>query len=145
MVEVNVNVKVKVEAPEFTNALLVVANALGGLNLGKAMQIEPINITDMKEEKKVEVKKAEKIKKVEAKEDVKEEIAEAKEEIEKNNENTTSEVKYTKEEVRTKAAQVSKAGKKDKLKELFGEFGASKLSEVKEEDYSAFMNKLENL
>lgn len=29
MVEVNVNVKVKVEAPEFTNALLVVANALG--------------------------------------------------------------------------------------------------------------------
>ncbi|MCE0783888.1 hypothetical protein LWE97_04695, partial [Clostridioides difficile] len=76
---------------------------------------------------------------------VKEEIAEAKEEIEKNNENTTSEVKYTKEEVRTKAAQVSKAGKKDKLKELFGEFGASKLSEVKEEDYSAFMNKLESL
>ncbi len=62
MVEVNVNVKVKVEAPEFTNALLVVANALGGLNLGKAMQIEPINITDMKEEKKVEVKKLKRLK-----------------------------------------------------------------------------------
>ncbi|UDN60591.1 hypothetical protein [Clostridioides sp. ES-W-0016-02] len=145
MVEVNVNVKVKVEAPEFTNALLVVANALGGLNLGPAMQIEPINITDIKEEKKVETKKAEKTKKVEVKENVKEEKTKVKEEVTENNENTTSEIKYTKEEVRSKAAQVSKAGKKDKLKELFGEFGASKLSEVKEEDYSAFMNKLEIL
>lgn len=145
MVEVNVNVKVKVEAPEFTNALLVVANALGGLNLGQAMQIEPINITDIKEEKKVETKKAEKTKKVEVKENVKEEKTEVKEEVTENNENTTSEIKYTKEEVRSKAAQVSKAGKKDKLKELFGEFGASKLSEVKEEDYTTFMEKLESL
>ncbi|MGX9755980.1 hypothetical protein ACWYRQ_06870 [Clostridioides difficile] len=145
MVEVNVNVKVKVEAPEFTNALLVVANALGGLNLGQAMQIEPINITDMKEEKKVETKKAEKTKNVKVKEDVKEEKTEVNEEVTKDSEDTTDEVKYTKEEVRTKAAQVSKAGKKNKLKELFDEFGASKLSEVKEEDYSAFMDKLENL
>ncbi|MCC0658556.1 hypothetical protein IC175_18570 [Clostridioides sp. ES-S-0123-01] len=145
MVEVNVNVKVKVEAPEFTNALLVVANALGGLNLGQAMQIEPINITDMKEEKKVEAKKTEKTKNVKVKEDVKEEKTEVKEEVTKGSEDTTDEVKYTKEEVRTKAAQVSKAGKKDKLKELFGEFGASKLSEVKEEDYPVFMDKLESL
>lgn len=141
MVEVNVNVKVKVEAPEFTNALLVVANALGGLNLGKEMQIEPINITDIKEEKKVETKKAEKTKNIE----VKEEKTEIKEEVTKDSEDTTDEVKYTKEEIRTKAAQVSKAGKKDKLKELFGEFGASKLSEVKEEDYPTFMDKLESL
>ncbi|MCC0696907.1 hypothetical protein [Clostridioides sp. ES-S-0048-02] len=141
MVEVNVNVKVKVEAPEFTNALLVVANALGGLNLGQAMQIEPINIMDMKEEKKAETKQAEKTKKVEVKEDK----IEVKEEVTKDSEDTTDEVKYTKEEVRTKAAQVSKAGKKDKLKELFGEFRASKLSEVKEEDYPAFMDKLESL
>lgn len=140
MVEVNVNVKVKVEAPEFTNALLVVANALGGLNLGQAMQIEPINITDVKEEKKVE-----KNKKVEVIEDIKKEQTEVKEEVTENNESTASGLKYTKEEVRTKAAQVSKAGKKDKLKELFSEFGASKLSEVKEEDYSAFMDRLENL
>ncbi|MGO0904952.1 hypothetical protein ACTPC6_04175 [Clostridioides difficile] len=140
MVEVNVNVKVKVEAPEFTNALLVVANALGGLNLGQAMQIEPINITDVKEEKKVE-----KNKKVEVIEDIKEEQTEVKEELTENNESTANGLKYTKEEVRTKAAQVSKAGKKNKLKELFDEFGASKLSEVKEEDYSAFMDKLENL
>lgn len=62
MVEVNVNVKVKVEAPEFTNALLVVANALGGLNLGKAMQIEPINITDMKKRRKLKLKKLKRLK-----------------------------------------------------------------------------------
>ena len=48
----------------------------------------------------------------------------------------------TKTDVRAKALALSKAGKSDLLAEIFGKFGASKLSEVKESDYPELMREL---
>lgn len=51
--------------------------------------------------------------------------------------------KWTKAEVRERLAELKKAGKD--LKELFKQFSASKLSDVKEEDYPALMAKAEEM
>lgn len=56
---------------------------------------------------------------------------------------TTPEV--TKTDLRNKGLELTKAGKSDEMKAVFEEFGAAKLSEVKEEDYAAVMEKLEAL
>ena len=50
--------------------------------------------------------------------------------------------KITKTDVRAVALKLSKAGKSKELKAIFSEFGAEKLSEIKEEDYPALMAKL---
>ena len=50
---------------------------------------------------------------------------------------------WTKAEVREKLAELKKNGKD--LKELFKQFSASKLSDVKEEDYPALMAKAEEM
>lgn len=49
----------------------------------------------------------------------------------------------SKTDVRAIALKLSKAGKQAELKEIFNEFGAEKLSEVKEADYPALKAKLE--
>lgn len=51
--------------------------------------------------------------------------------------------KWTKAEVRERLAELKKAGKD--LKELFKQFSASKLSDVKEEDYPALMTAAEEM
>lgn len=56
-----------------------------------------------------------------------------------------SEVTYTLEQVRDKLANLSRSGKQAEVKALLGEFGANKLSEVKEEDYAALMKRAEEL
>lgn len=49
----------------------------------------------------------------------------------------------TKTDVRAVALKLSKAGQQDKLKEIFGKYGADKLSGIAEADYSALMKDLE--
>lgn len=51
--------------------------------------------------------------------------------------------KWTKAEVRERLAELKKAGKD--LKELFKQFSANKLSDVKEEDYPALMTAAEEM
>ena len=46
-------------------------------------------------------------------------------------------------DVRSKALVLSKAGKQDKLKEIFAKYGATKLSAISEENYSDLMKDLE--
>lgn len=47
-------------------------------------------------------------------------------------------------DVRAVALKLSKAGKSDVLKEIFAKFGATKLSEVPEENYAELMEELTN-
>lgn len=47
-------------------------------------------------------------------------------------------------DVRAVALKLSKAGQQAKLKEIFGKYGAAKLSEVKAEDYATLMEDLNN-
>ena len=49
----------------------------------------------------------------------------------------------TKQDVRKVALAMSKAGKNDQLGEILGRFGATKLSQVKEDDYAALLADLE--
>lgn len=51
----------------------------------------------------------------------------------------------TKAEVRAKALELTKAGKSGELKKVLASFGAEKLSEVKEQDYAACLEKLEEV
>ena len=51
----------------------------------------------------------------------------------------------TKSELRAKGIELTKAGKSEDLKDALSEFGASKLSQVKEEDYADLMKKLEEI
>ena len=47
-------------------------------------------------------------------------------------------------DVRAVALKLSKAGQQAKLKEIFAKYGATKLSEVKADDYAALMEDLTN-
>lgn len=51
--------------------------------------------------------------------------------------------KVSKTDVRAVATALSKAGKREALSAIFAEFGGKKLSDIKEEDYPALMEKLE--
>lgn len=51
--------------------------------------------------------------------------------------------KVSKTDVRAVATALSKAGKREQLSAIFAEFGGKKLSDIKEEDYPALMEKLE--
>lgn len=64
------------------------------------------------------------------------EVKEAKEVIE---------VKVTKEQVREVFSKLVKAGKQKEAKELTAKYGASKVGEVKEEDYVAILKDAEEL
>lgn len=56
---------------------------------------------------------------------------------------TKPERKVSKTDVRAIATALSKAGKREQLSAIFAEFGGKKLSDIKEEDYPALMEKLE--
>lgn len=50
--------------------------------------------------------------------------------------------KVSKTDIRAVALKLSKAGKSDELRAIFGKFGAERLSDIKEEDYPAVMAEL---
>lgn len=50
--------------------------------------------------------------------------------------------KVSKTDVRAIATALSKAGKREELAAIFAEFGGKKLSDIKEEDYPALMERL---
>lgn len=54
-------------------------------------------------------------------------------------------VKVTKEQVREVFSKLVKAGKQKEAKELTAKYGASKVGEVKEEDYAAILKDAEEL
>lgn len=85
--------------------------------------------------KNVKVAEKEETQKVEKSNDVTE-VKEAKEVIE---------VKVTKEQVREVFSKLVKAGKQKEAKELTAKYGASKVGEVKEEDYAAILKDAEEL
>ena len=58
---------------------------------------------------------------------------------------TKKEAVYTLVQVREKLASLSRAGKQTQVKALIEKFGATKLSEIKEEDYAALMQEAEGL
>lgn len=58
-------------------------------------------------------------------------------------EDTAPQQAVTKQDVRKVALAMSKAGKNDQLGEILGRFGATKLSQVKEDDYAALLADLE--
>ena len=59
-------------------------------------------------------------------------------------EKTEEQKTLTLTDVRAVALKLSKAGKSDTLKEIFAKFGATKLSEVPEENYAELMEELTN-
>lgn len=60
-------------------------------------------------------------------------------------ESPTQTTSLTLEEVRAKLTDISQGGKKTEVSALIAEFGATKLTEVKSEDYAALMAKAEAL
>lgn len=54
-------------------------------------------------------------------------------------------IKVTKEQVREVFSKLVKAGKQKEAKELTAKYGASKVGEVKEEDYAAILKDAEEL
>lgn len=128
-----------------TNEVLDFINAFGGRAVTTQVTIDGAKIGAKvdaalgasKEEKKIEapnkdVEKKEEIQKIEQSNEVKED---------KKNE----EIKVTKEQVREVFSKLVKSGKQKEAKELTAKYGASKLSEVKEEDYSTILKDAEEL
>ncbi|WP_338631511.1 hypothetical protein [Clostridium baratii] len=68
-----------------------------------------------------------------------------KEQIEIKEDKKESNHKVTKEEVRAVFTKLIKAGKQKEAKELTAKYGASKLPDVKEEDYAAIKEEAEAL
>lgn len=99
------------------------------LLLAAAKAAQPAKEETKKEEVKKETKKP--AKKQEAK---KEEEPKAKK--------PAKEETKTKNDIRYLALALTKDGKEDKIAEVFAEFGASRLSEIKEEDFQAVYEKL---
>lgn len=125
-----------------------------------AIQLEGAKVVgDMKQEKKstpnkkepkVQHKKEE-IKVVDNKKEIP--IVEAEEigqditptEIKEAEEVVVEEIKVTKEEVRAVFSKLVKAGKQKQAKELTAKYGASKIPDIKEEDYAAIIREAEEL
>lgn len=58
---------------------------------------------------------------------------------------TEPETTYTLVQVRERLSDLSRAGKQAQVKALIGQFGAAKLSDIKEKDYAALMKEAEEL
>ncbi len=126
-----------------TNEVLDFINAFGAGVVTSQITIDGAKVgaalEDIKESKKSNPIKEE-VKTVE-----KEEI----QKVEKPNEVTEDKesevVKVTKEQIREVFSKLIKAGKQKEAKELTGKYGASKVGEVKEEDYAAILKDAEEL
>lgn len=62
---------------------------------------------------------------------------------EKRTENNDKSSKITKEMIRAKGIEITKAGKQDQLAAVFKQFGAANLRSIKENDYEAVYEMLE--
>lgn len=128
-----------------TNEVLDFINAFGAGAVTTQLTIDGEKVGAAlgatKEDKKIEVLNKEV--KVEEREETK------KVEVEESNnvtEDKKSEVvKVTKEQVREVFSKLVKAGKQKEAKELTAKYGASKVGEVKEEDYAAILKEAEEL
>lgn len=98
--------------------------------IGKGKELDPV-----KEEKKI-------VDKVEDSKAESEKIGQANDVTEIKED---KEVKVTKEQVREIFSKLVKAGKQKEAKELTSKYGASKVGEVKEEDYAAILKDAEGL
>lgn len=126
-----------------TNEVLDFINAFGGGAVTTQVTIDGTKVGAvvgaMKEDKKSD----------QIKEEVKIVQKEETQKIEQSNEVTedkkSEEVKVTKEQVREVFSKLVKAGKQKEAKGLTAKYGASKVGEVKEEDYAAILKDAEEL
>ncbi|SCK04327.1 Uncharacterised protein [uncultured Clostridium sp.] len=129
-----------------TSEVLDFINALGAKAITSQVSVDGANVTeivaksiseDRQEDKKADV----------TDKDVKEkEETQKAQQANKVTEDKKSEVgKVTKEKVREVFSKLVKAGKQKEAKELTAKYGASKVGEVKEEDYAAILKDAEEL
>lgn len=120
---------------------------IGTFGTKAAIQLEGAKVGSRSEEKKEQVKVQPK--KGETKDNIPvvetEQLGQADEVTDVKEAEETEDVKVTKEEVRAIFSKIIKAGKAKEAKELTTKYGASKISEVKEEDYAAILKDAEGL
>lgn len=136
------------------------ANALKGIESKKEVQEVEVKEVEVKEVKKETVtEKKEEVKQVDTpKEEVKKEtVVEKKEEIKKEEKSNPlkneqvktvdppSKEKITKEMIRATFAKLIKAGKAKEAKDITTKYGAKKVPDLKEEDYTAILKEVEEL
>lgn len=115
------------------------------------VQLQDANVGTKKEDKKVEKKSnavKEEVKtedKVEVPKVEAEKVGQANGVTEIKEAEGVQEVKVTKEQVREVFTKLIKAGKQREAKELTAKYGASKIGEVKKEDYAAILKDAEEL
>lgn len=134
------NITIKIDAPELVEAVNNLAKAVGSSNSSVPAETS---------EAPVESKTTSRKPKPEAKEEVLEPKTKA---VDPEPEAATEEPKQKKEEttvtiedVRPILAQLTKAGKRDAVKDLFYHFGADKLSGVAEKDYPKLLEEAKKL
>lgn len=117
----NINVSVKLDCPELMAAILALAEALPQMGIGAAVKENAKLIT-------TEAKQMEK---------PSEEIVQP----------VTTEVanKVAIEDVRSKLATLSQAGKQKEVKALINKFGAKKLTEIPEDKYPQLLKEAEEI
>ncbi|QGU95417.1 rRNA biogenesis protein rrp5 [Clostridium bovifaecis] len=110
----NINIELKIKAPEVMAAILALAESLTQMKL----EVEGLGVRNEKEDK----------------------------EIKENREITALKDKtITLKELREKLVPLTQSGKRLEVKALIESFGASKLTEVKEEDYEALLKQVESI
>lgn len=134
------NIQVNINAPELVEAL----NNLAGV-LGQASSQTPVETKSAP--KQVDTKKEDKPK-ADAKKDkpaTTKSSTKPKKDEEPAKDEETEDVIPTPEELRAKAAELSKAGKKDEIKALINELGGKTLSTVPEDKRAELMEGLNKL
>nr|DAO91545.1 MAG TPA: hypothetical protein [Caudoviricetes sp.] len=122
------------EVQDFINAFG--GNPLKNINIDNL--VAPTNIGKISKPVKEEVKQE--VPAVKA-----EEIGQVNELTEVKEAEGIKEVKVTKEQVREVFSKLIKAGKQKEAKELTSKYGASKVGEIKEEDYASILKDAEGL
>lgn len=134
--------------------LLSFISTFGAKDISKTV-MEPIGVKEIVTTIKPEIKEAPKAKTPESKkEDVKKVQAEIVgvenktgevKDVEGVKEDRKEDLKVTKEMVRAMFTKIIKAGKQKEAKELTKKYGASRIPEIKEEDYEAIYKEAEEL
>lgn len=122
------------EVQDFINAFG--GNGLANINIDNL--VAPTNVGKISKPVKEEVKEEAPAVKVE-------EVGQGNEVAEAKETEEVKVVKVTKEQVREVFSKLIKAGKQKEAKELTAKYGASKVGEIKEEDYAAILKDAEEL
>lgn len=130
-------IEVNIQAPEVVSALNNLAEAMKGAPQA-TLEDKSVKQETKKESKPKEEKKEEKPK------DAPKEEAESTEEPEVKEEKETASVPDP-ADLRAKAGELSKSGKKEEVKALLAEFKAKTLSAIPEDKRSEFLERLEEL